>query len=340
MKVINARNVNEALKLGIQLIQTEGEFRPSRGGDTIEIPCPVATVYQKPWERVLISEQRDANPFFHLMEALWILAGREDVKFLTEFNKRMGEYSDDGVIFNAPYGYRLRNGNCNARLDQLSETIKILKENPDSRQAVMQIWDEDDLVHNTKDKACNMSVVFRIRNGNLDMTVYNRSNDMIWGAYGANVVQFSMLQEYVAAKIGNVGLGHYTQISNAFHVYTSGPGGEVWDRLKNNYHSYGEEYDDDVHQQIYMLPSDMDDFEHDLSMFFRAYDDHGDHGLREVSDMVCWKSQYFNRLVLPMLAVFLTHKQHGPRAALDYAHHIECDAWCIAAQQWLSNRVK
>jgi hypothetical protein len=99
MKVLNVRNVNEALRKGIDLINELGEPIDSRNGPTLEIPCPVATVYHHPWERVLISQTRDANPFFHLMEALWILAGRYDVKFLTEFNKRMADYSDDGSEF-------------------------------------------------------------------------------------------------------------------------------------------------------------------------------------------------------------------------------------------------
>jgi len=132
----------------------------------------------------------------------------------------MAEYSDDGQVFNAPYGYRLRQlftdeGNCN--IDQLDSVIQTLSKDPNSRQAVCQIWDVEDLEKTTKDKACNMSIVFRIRNGKLCMTVYNRSNDMIWGAYGANVVQFSMIQEYVAAHLG-LPLGEYTQVSNSYHI--------------------------------------------------------------------------------------------------------------------------
>jgi hypothetical protein len=40
---------------------------------------PVVTCYSAPTQRVLFSPMRDANPFFHLMEALWMLAGRDDV---------------------------------------------------------------------------------------------------------------------------------------------------------------------------------------------------------------------------------------------------------------------
>jgi len=334
MLVINADNVNDALTQGIAIMCEHGEPLNSRAGQTLEIPMPVATVYRKPWERVLISRVRDANPFFHLMESLWILAGRKDVKFLSEFNKRMSEYSDDGKVFNAPYGYRLRNG-IGYDNDQLATVIRTLKNDPNSRQAVCQIWDEEDLHRQTKDKACNMQIVFRIRSGYLYMTVNNRSNDMVWGAYGANVVQFSMIQEYVAAHLG-LPLGTYTQVSNSFHVYTEGPGGEVWDRLINNFELHESPYDN-VNNATYMVEEDMDDFEYDLKQFFNIYDEFG---LKELGEMNCWKSRYFNGLILPVLCCYLVHKSSGANHAINYLTHIVADDWHFACRDWLLNRVK
>lgn len=54
----------------------------------------------------------------------------------------------------------------------------------------------------------------------LDLTVCCRSNDLIWGAYGANIVHFSVLQEYLAARLG-AEVGILYQVSNNFHAYTS-----------------------------------------------------------------------------------------------------------------------
>ena len=59
------------------------------------------------------------------------------------------------------------------------------------------------------------------------MTVCNRSNDMLWGAYGANAVHMSMLQEYLASRL-EIAVGEYTQISDSFHVYQN----DVWERCK------------------------------------------------------------------------------------------------------------
>tara|TARA_R110000851_G_scaffold96792_2_gene209955 strand:- start:35207 stop:36235 length:1029 start_codon:yes stop_codon:yes gene_type:complete len=342
MYVINAQNVNDALSQGTKLLMDKGQVVPSRGGPTLEMDAPVATVYHNPLEMVLMNSARDANPFFHLMESLWILAAREDVKFLTEFNARMVDYSDDGVVFNAPYGYRLRTG-VSYTHDQLEEIIAILKIDPMSRQAVGQIWDDCDLQKPTKDKACNMSTVFRVRNNKLCLTVYNRSNDMIWGAYGANVVQFSMILQYVAAKL-NMAVGTYTQVSNSYHVYTEGPGGEVWDKMKNIYQGQiSDLFGDDcnpyshINETVLMNPNQMPSFEHDLKQFFSTYDLFG---IDEVANLSYWESDYFKELVMPMLAVHRVHKNNGAEKALEYTNHIQADDWLIAATDWLTKRIK
>jgi hypothetical protein len=70
-----------------------------------------------------------------------------------------------------------------------------------------------------KDVPCNTVVYFDLRGGVLNMMVSNRSNDALWGAFGANAVHFSVLHEYLAARIG-APVGKYHQVSNNLHVYT------------------------------------------------------------------------------------------------------------------------
>jgi hypothetical protein len=50
------------------------------------------------------------------------------------------------------------------------------------------------------------------------MTVFNRSNDIVWGAYGANAVHFSFLLEFMS-RLTNYPVGTYTQISVNWHAY-------------------------------------------------------------------------------------------------------------------------
>ena len=77
MLVLKVRNVNQALAEGLSLFNDNKQLNyrriaPRAGRWTREYCEPVATVYSHPRERVLLSPERDANPFFHFFEALWI----------------------------------------------------------------------------------------------------------------------------------------------------------------------------------------------------------------------------------------------------------------------------
>ena len=163
---------------------------------------------------MLFDPVRDANPFFHLFEFLWIVNGRSDVAFLKHFVKRMGDYSDDGMGFYGSYGRRLAYS--------LETAIDRLRRNPDDRRAVAPIYWPDDSRYNGKDMPCNIAAMFKVRDGKLTLTIANRSNDLIYGAYGANAVQFGLLTAY-AALSASYDIGAYYQVSDSLHLYTEDP---------------------------------------------------------------------------------------------------------------------
>lgn len=233
METINAFNVNDALAHGLAALRRTGVSEPSRNGPVLALPHPVMFAYAHPDERVMFSAARNANPFFHLFEALWMLAGRNDVAFPAYYSQQLQLYSDDSTTLNGAYGHRWR---AHFGYDQLALIVEELRVNPASRRCVLAMWDgmdeqlttgspgayEGDLkraLAGGKDVPCNTHVYFRIVGGQLDMTVCNRSNDAVWGAQGANAVHFSILQEYVASAVG-VPLGIYYQFANNYHVYT------------------------------------------------------------------------------------------------------------------------
>jgi thymidylate synthase len=265
MHVIAARNVNDAYTLGVNYLRQVGRTEDSRAGPVMVAPGPVTTVYARPTERVLMDSCRDANPLFHLFESLWLLAGRDDARwldlFVKDFSVRFAE-SEDGHLHGSygkrwrdhwlqrprPYqvGGTLHQDDIPGALDQLDEVVRVLRADPTSRQAVIAMWDPaaDLGVDDLRDRPCNTHVYLRVRLPSwgeaqvtwealgakdeersavydrpiLDLTVCCRSNDVIWGAYGANAVQFSVLQEYLAARIG-VGVGRMYQVSHNFHAY-------------------------------------------------------------------------------------------------------------------------
>lgn len=220
MKVITARNVNGALSDAIWYMRMAGEKGTSRNGPVLVAPGPVTTVYSNPTERVLFDPARDCNHVFHLMEALWMIAGENDVSWLLQFNSKFGQYAEQDGKMHGAYGHRWRR---HFGGDQIGSIVTKLRSDPHTRQAVLAMWSpEDDLVGDWRDRPCNTHTYFDLRHGELNMTVCCRSNDIIWGAYGSNVVHFSMLQELIASELG-VGVGVYNQMSNNFHLYTDLP---------------------------------------------------------------------------------------------------------------------
>jgi len=326
MKVIHERNVHEALPEALERLEIEGIARDSRNGPVVVFPTPVTTVYEKPNERVMFWPERDCNPFFHLFESLWMLGGRNDVNYVAEFVKRMRSFSDDGKTFHGAYGYRWR---FHFGFDQLSEIANVLHDNPDDRRCVLQMWDaQADLGQQGKDFPCNTSAFFsRGAEGELNMTVLNRSNDMVWGAYGANAVHFSVLLEYMAAAIG-CPVGRYWQVSNNLHAYLN-----TLDQVKpllgqdpTSPYTRGEV------EPYPLVQTPITQWTQDLMIFL------------DEGPIIGLRDPFFRRVATPMWMAHKALKQKDDRARFDKALEIlqQCHAtdWRRAAEEWVQRRAQ
>ena len=317
--LIKTRNVNKVFPVGIMYLNKEGVERGSRNGPTLEIMEPAVVTYQYPDERVLFSPERDANPFFHLFESLWMLAGRADVAFLDTYNKGMSQYSDDGIIFNAPYGYRLRH---TFGYDQLYSVIQKLRKNVDDRRIVLQIHDASDalLRGDSKDHACNLVITPRVRNGALDWTVFNRSNDYVFGMTGANVVHMSIIHEYVATMSG-LKLGSYSQISNCLHAYTENP---VWQRVKDLPVGAFDPY------SVGMVAP------HPLITFPSLWNKELSEWMEKPWSGRNYVDPFFENIAKPMAIAHKAHKDS--KEGLKYVGRIAATDWRKACTEWLERR--
>jgi hypothetical protein len=328
MYIINARNVNDAYSQGLRLIAKVGEIEASRNGHVLVAPGPVVTEYLKPTERVLFSPMRDANPYFHFFESLWMLAGRSDVAFLKWFNSRIGDYSDDGEVFHGAYGFRWRYNFCK---DQFSYIIEELRSDPQSRRCVLQMWSTElDLGVDSRDLPCNTHVYVDCRHSMLNITVCCRSNDIMWGAYGANAVHMSMLQEYLAAGIG-LPAGLYRQLSNNYHLYTA--------TMPDNLYLASDdarENDAYVHDNISPVPicspdyNEFEPFNQDLGLFFN--------GSGELCERP-FETLFFRQTVVPMHNSWRLRKAGVDDGWLS-ANAIYAPDWRKACCEWLERRRK
>lgn len=326
MRVIRGNNVNDIYNNALWLMKMEGKIGDSRNGKVMATDFPVTSVYHRPTERMLFDPDRDANPFFHMMEAVWMLAGRRDVKFPSQFASNIANYSDDGTNLNGAYGYRWRQ---HFGVDQVVEIIDHLKKFPNTRRAVLSMWDPDTDVEDmtrSKDVPCNTAIFFGIRDRRLDMMVTCRSNDIIWGCYGANVVHMSFLQEFVAQACG-LKVGEYYQVSNNWHVYE-----KFFTLVDNAKTSCGPDwYADESIRTVDILPSPEW-----ASIFLEECEQFVEQQM--AGTFGSFQSQYFNWVMIPMAKAWAAYKDGNKDRAFNYCSTIKDDAVSVACAHWLARR--
>ena len=322
MLSITGSNVNEVFYKAILHFKACSliESKP-RGERRLQYPTPVASMYLQPMQRVLFSPARDANPFFHFMESLWIIGGRADVAWLEQWLKRIKEYSDNGKTFHGAYGARIR------RHGQLASVLHRLRTEKDTTRAVLQIYDAIiDSDYTGKDMPCNCTIFFGLQNNKLNITVANRSNDMIWGAYGANVVQFSMLQEYMAGVLG-CEVGWYVQISNNAHIYPDNEATKrVFDALFQQILVDPYEYQD-VKPMSLGVKEDPELWNHELHLFLQGW-------------LGMYKTPFFATVANPMRMAHTYYRQGNLTEAIGVCGAIAAEDWSLACYEWLQRREK
>jgi len=329
MHSLVARNVNDAYFEGMWYMYLMGKEQSSRGGDVRTVPHPVVTQYEKPWERVLFNGPRRPNPFFHLMESMWMLAGRQNVSWLLKYNSRMQDFADHGVLRGA-YGYRWRKHwteESGDSFDQIRMAIEMLKTSSTTRQAVIAMWDPGiDLGTDNKDVPCNTHIYFRVVNEKLEMTLMCRSNDIVWGAYGANAVHFSFLHELVALGAGYP-QGKMYQFSNNWHIYR-----RHWYLLQEKEYE-GNPYETHDHPFVPLIRPGTAETYQDV--------------LRDAEDftgaLFLWehvfRTRFFTDVVLPMRKAWEAHKAGNDHAALvALGETYPCD-WTDAGEIWIKESI-
>lgn len=194
-----------------KLLRSKNHIKPTRGEAREEIG--VLLQITNPRARLSRTEKK-GKLFSSLGELLWYLAGTKDLKFITYYVPRYKDESEDGHTVYGGYGPRLFGMEGNNQIDNI---IALLKENPDSRRAVIQLFDASDLAERHKEIPCTCTLQFMIRQERLHMLTNMRSNDAFLGL-PHDVFAFTMLQEIMARTLG-IDLGTYNHSVGSLHLY-------------------------------------------------------------------------------------------------------------------------
>ena len=209
-------NVNDALP-DLAGYVLEGEEVGSRDGSRVMERLHETVTLTEPRSRYMLLAARKASLPAQIAETMWVLSGRDDVDWLSTYLPRAPQFSDDGEVWRGAYGPRLRSSG-EALLDQVDYVVELLKGDPLTRRAVIQIYNADIDSQPGKDIPCNDFITFQSRLGKLHMHVFVRSNDLVWGWSGINTFEWSVLQEVIASILG-IGVGHLTFATSSLHIY-------------------------------------------------------------------------------------------------------------------------
>jgi thymidylate synthase len=230
MQHLVADTLDDLLGKTYRKVLGSGEPVTASKGSNIELSGVVLEL-KNPLARLSRTETK-GTLFSCLGETLWYLAKSNQLHFIKYYIRSYGQFAErDGTVHGA-YGPRLFN--MRGRVNQIKDVIRLLRRKPSSRQAVVQLFNAEDLKRNYNDVPCTCTIQFLVRKGALNTIVHMRSNDAFLGL-PHDVFAFTFIQELVARSL-KLNLGTYKHMVGSLHIYDSDKA-KVKKFLKERYQS-------------------------------------------------------------------------------------------------------
>ena len=154
-------------------------------------------------------------------ELLWFLKGETNIKYLKENGVSIwDDWADDKGELGPVYGYQWRswpkpNG---GHIDQITQVINQIKNNPDSRRLIVSAWNVAD-INNMKLPPCHAFFQFYVADGKLSCQLYQRSADVFLGV-PFNIASYALLTMMVA-QVCNLQVGDFVHTLGDAHLYSN-----------------------------------------------------------------------------------------------------------------------
>lgn len=210
---VSAGSANELFADACNTVLEQGHTVKPRGMPTTEIIGAHLTLTNPQRRLISLPPVRVLNAAFAAAEAAWILSG-SDAPWIYTYNQRMAQYADDGILRGA-YGPRMRAWRPGH--DQLDHVRRTLLADPDSRRALIQLYDPDRDIPHHRDIPCTLGYRFYLRDGHLEMHTTMRSQDL-WRGFCYDLFTATVLHELMAGWLG-ASLGNYHHHVDSMHLY-------------------------------------------------------------------------------------------------------------------------
>lgn len=242
MKTINCDSLNEGYQLCIKAFQENAKTSKGRQQGEIHELLDVELVLSDPRKSVLSLPMRNMSRKYAAGEFLLYMLGTNDANAFKFYSKTWERLQKPDGTINSAYGYRWfkpiyefelpENENEGSPIiTRFGFALQQLLENPDTKNAVIMLRDDDDIYPDLKDRCCTLALCFNIRDGKLNMRTIMRSQDL-WTGLPYDVFCFTRLQQIILYQYNKhaekkIELGTYTHQLLNLHVYA-----KHWDRIK------------------------------------------------------------------------------------------------------------
>ena len=156
-----------------------------------------------------------------IYELLWFLQGDTNIKYLKDNKVSIwDEWADENGNLGPVYGSQWRSwrGADGQTIDQISDVIKQIKTNPDSRRMIVSAWNVAD-IPNMKLPPCHAFFQFYVANGRLSCQLYQRSADIFLGV-PFNIASYALLLMMVA-QVCDLKVGEFIHTLGDAHLYSN-----------------------------------------------------------------------------------------------------------------------
>lgn len=154
-----------------------------------------------------------------IYELLWFIKGDTNIEYLKEHGVKIwDEWADENGDLGPIYGYQWRSWPTadGGHIDQLSQIIDSIKNNPDSRRHIVSAWNVADIGKMAL-PPCHCLFQFYVANGKLSCQLYQRSADVFLGV-PFNIASYSLLTMMIA-KVCGLKLGDFVHTLGDAHIY-------------------------------------------------------------------------------------------------------------------------
>ncbi len=153
-------------------------------------------------------------------ELLWFLKGETNIKYLKENEVRIwDEWADENGELGPVYGYQWRHWRGkNGEIDQITNLVEQLKNNPNSRRHLVTAWNPDD-VDDMALPPCHALWQLYVADGKLSCQLYQRSADAFLGV-PFNIASYALLT-MMLAQVSGLQAGEFVHTFGDVHLYNN-----------------------------------------------------------------------------------------------------------------------